>query len=364
MKALFYTNDPVATKLFREKYSFTPNILLTEDIDYYKNYHEADVKIAYCNERFIGKIRENRKIARELKPISNFVIFELGEMMTTEVIDNTIDDNIYYLIPGFSNSHDDKHFIFLPNFFIEMKHFYVNNLSWVLDDLDPYSTKQYYFDALLGTKKAHRDLIYNSIVNFNLQERILLNYTATRENPLTQNADYFWEPGTTDNETVSYSGHVVNFHNLKMPASSVLPVHSVYNKSCYSIVAETAYEPQAPVFFTEKIVKPILARRLFIVFSAKNFLKRLKQIGFKTFDNVIDETYDSIDNDEQRWTAAFEQVASLCLQDQQTILEKIKPIVDHNHFVLTNTDWRNRADKELFNLIESTVNSCYYKPWM
>lgn len=357
MNVLYYTNDSVVVKLFKEHLSSDINI--TEDIDYYKNYQGADVKIAYCNERFIGQINKNIKIARELKPISKLVIFELGEMMYTEVIDNTIGDNVYYVIPGFLDKYNSNQFIFLPNFFIEMKNFYLNNLPQLLEELTPYSPKHYYFDALLGTKKTHRDLIYNSIQNFNLQDKILLNYTVTRDDYLTKNEDYFWEPGTSDNETVSYSGHYVKFHNLTMPASSVLPVHSVYNKSCYSIVAETAYEPDSPVFFTEKIVKPILSRRLFVLFSAKNYLKRLQQIGFKTFDSVIDETYDSIDNDLERWSAAFEQVVWLCSQDQHVILEKIKTIVDHNYQVLAENDWRKQAETKLFNLIESTIGSCY-----
>lgn len=354
MKILFYINDPVVTKSIQDRYHYL-NIVTTDNIDYYKNCQNSDIKIAYCNERSIGKIVENKRIAEELKPVSRLVIFELGEMMYTEVIDNTIGDNVYYIIPGFLEKYNSKQFIFLPNFFVEMKHFYINNLSFVLDELDPYSTKQYYFDALLGTKKTHRDLIYNSILNFNLQDKILLNYTGTRDNYLAKNENYFWEPGTTDNETVSYSGHYVKFHDMSMPASSILPVHSVYNRSCYSIVAETAYEPDSPVFFTEKIVKPLLTKRLFIVFSAKNYLQSLRDIGFQTFDSVIDESYDSIDNDIERWQAAFQQVVYLCAQDQQFILEKIKPIIDHNYNILVKTNWREQAEKALFNLIESMI---------
>lgn len=355
MDVLCYTNDPVVEKLLHENF---PLIRVTQDLDSYKS-QDAKVKIAYLNERFIGKIIENRTIARELRPISHLVVFELGEMMYTEVIDNTIGNNVYYAIPGFLENYNPEQFIFLPNFFIEMKHFYLNNLYSLLEQLNPYTTKPYYFDALLGTKKTHRDLIYNSIIDTNLQDKILYNYTETKESSLIENQGYFWEPGTTDNETVSYSGHYVKFYNLGMPASSVLPVHSVYNKSCYSIVAETAFEPGSPVFFTEKIVKPILARRLFVLFSAKNYLKRLRQIGFKTFDSVIDESYDSIDNDIERWQAAFQQVVYLCAQDQQVILEKIKPIVAHNYQILTETDWKRQAETKLFNLIVSTIGSCY-----
>jgi hypothetical protein len=356
MKVLLYVNDPGM-----EHYVNLP-ITVTQDIDYYCTTTEFDKKIAFCNERFIGRLNRNIEVADHLKPVSDLVVFELGEMMYTEVIDNTIDSNVYYLIPGFLNKYDPAQFIFMPNFFIEMSTFYNrHHLLHVLDRLTPYTVKPYYFDALLGTKKTHRDFIYQSYLTAGLENKILMNYRTTdivedRSVPLADNHQYFWEPGTTDAESVTYSGHMVKFYNLDMPASSVVPVQSVYNQSAYSIVAETAYDPGSPVFYTEKTVKPILARRLFIVFTAKNFLTGLRQAGFQTFDTVIDESYDLIDNDHERWTAAFEQVKYLCQQDQATVLAKIQGIVDHNYQVLTTTNWHGQAIQDLAKLVESKLH--------
>jgi len=356
MKVLLYVNDPVMGR-----YVDLP-IILTQDIDYYCNATDFDRKIAFCNERTIGRLEQNIEIANRLKPVSDLVVFELGEMMFTEVIDVTIADNIYYLIPGFLNQYDPEQFIFLPNFFIEMSNFYnANHLLPVVDLLDPYSAKPYYFDALLGTKKTHRDFIYQRHVAAGLENKILMNYRDTnivedRSVPLANNHQYFWEPGTTDAESITYSGHTVKFHGLEMPASSVLPVQSVYNRSAYSIVAETAYDPDSPVFYTEKTVKPILARRLFVVFTAKNFLAGLKRVGFQTFDGIIDESYDTIDDDQARWASAFDQIEYLCTQDQTVILEKIRSVVDHNYDLMTRTDWRARAMQDLARLVETKIN--------
>lgn len=337
------------------------HITITEDIDFYCRATDFKKKIAICNERRIGQLTKNIDIANKLKPVSDLVVFELGEMMYTEVIDTTINDNMHYLIPGFLNKYNPKKFIFLPNFFIEMNNFY-RELPQVLELLEPYSTKPYYFDALLGTKKTHRDFIYQCYLASEHQNKILINYRETdivedRSMPLSSSSNYFWEPGTTNNTDITYSGHIVKFHNVSMPASSVLPVLSVYNKSAYSIVAETAYHPESPVFYTEKTVKPILARRLFIMFTAKNFLAGLKKVGFKTFDNVIDESYDAVDDDQERWAQAFKQIEYLCTQEQSVVLEKIKPIVEHNYQLLTNTDWRRNALMHLSALVEDVIKT-------
>jgi hypothetical protein len=92
-------------------------------------------------------------------------------------------------------------------------------------------------------------------------------------------------------------------------------------------------------FFSEKTAKVLVARRLFVAFTGYRFLHNLRQLGFQTFDGIIDESYDQIKNDADRYTAAFEQVRYLCATPQSQILPKIRSIVDHNHDLIMNRDW-------------------------
>jgi uncharacterized protein YpuA (DUF1002 family) len=64
-------------------------------------------------------------------------------------------------------------------------------------------------------------------------------------------------------------------------------------------------------------------------------------MGFQTFDNVIDESYDQIQNDEQRWAAAFEQVKQLCDMNQAEVLEKISARVEHNYNLVMDEKWQS-----------------------
>ena len=83
----------------------------------------------------------------------------------------------------------------------------------------------------------------------------------------------------------------------------------------------------------------MLACRLFVVISGQYYLQNLRKLGFKTFDSVIDESYDLEPADHIRWTKAIEQAEWLCQQPQQDILPKIAAIVLHNYKILNNLSY-------------------------
>ena len=63
-------------------------------------------------------------------------------------------------------------------------------------------------------------------------------------------------------------------------------------------------------------------------------------MGFQTFDNIIDESYDQELDPELRFKKAFDQVLHLCQQDQATTLAQVKPITQHNYNLFRARDWR------------------------
>lgn len=81
----------------------------------------------------------------------------------------------------------------------------------------------------------------------------------------------------------------------------ILPDPKLYKAIFLDVVLETFSHRgcvEEPIyhdinFFTEKIFKPVLALRPFIVLANRGYLKSLKELfGFKTFDKFWDESYD------------------------------------------------------------------------
>lgn len=117
----------------------------------------------------------------------------------------------------------------------------------------------------------------------------------------------------------------------------------IYKKTWVSVITETFYQDPYPVvFFSEKIFKPMRANHPFIVLGHQHSIKWLNKIGFKTFGNWWDESYDDIEEP----TARMERVCKL-LQDLEKfskdqwvqIYSEMQESLAHNYNMLINTNW-------------------------
>ena len=85
---------------------------------------------------------------------------------------------------------------------------------------------------------------------------------------------------------------------------------NLYNDALFQIVPETDYRKKIP-WITEKIWLAIINRRPFIVASSVGTLHKLREMGFRTFNEYLDITdYDDIEDDEARLDAIVHNAAS------------------------------------------------------
>jgi hypothetical protein len=80
---------------------------------------------------------------------------------------------------------------------------------------------------------------------------------------------------------------------------------SKYHANSYcNIVMETHFDADQSggTFLTEKTFKPIKHGQLFFVAGPVGSLQALRDLGYRTFDAVLDNSYDRIENNTQRWT--------------------------------------------------------------
>jgi len=76
-----------------------------------------------------------------------------------------------------------------------------------------------------------------------------------------------------------------------------------FQDSYLNIVIETHMDvdQSGGVFLTEKTFKPIKHAQPFVIFGAAHSLARLRDLGYRTFDSVIDPSYDTINNTTERY---------------------------------------------------------------
>jgi hypothetical protein len=190
--------------------------------------------------------------------------------------------------------------------------------------------------------KPHRDFVYNSVKSDNLEDKFIMTYGGAWDNNAFYADRYFaWEPDCVPVGKIIGTADWVDYCGLRTGLSRVIPIQ-VFNDTYYSIIAETDHDNTLS-FFSEKTAKPLIARRLFVAFTGYKFLHNLRQLGFQTFGAVIDESYDLEIDDIKRYTRAFEQVKYLCATDPEAVVQKIGPVLEHNHRLIMTTDWTQYA---------------------
>jgi hypothetical protein len=92
-------------------------------------------------------------------------------------------------------------------------------------------------------------------------------------------------------------------------------------------------------YFTEKTTKAIASNMPFVIIGVSGILKRLHKIGFKTFGEFWDESYDDIEDYSERFEKIkqiINWVASKDLNELTDIYNKMIPIFEHNKRVLNS----------------------------
>ncbi len=77
-----------------------------------------------------------------------------------------------------------------------------------------------------------------------------------------------------------------------------------YAESWFSVVTETEMRPR-PSRITEKVLKPLVNFHPMILFGNPGSLRMVRDYGFVTFENVIDESYDDEPDPRRRFDKAY-----------------------------------------------------------
>lgn len=224
-------------------------------------------------------------------------------------------------------------------------HTYISWFDWVnradnqlglIDQLmDPLINEpQYLFDCIMGIKRPHREYLYEQIHKFaDIKARTFLNY-------LGQGHRYM--PGT-ERDTAEASGASATdmnpwiWQNDIQAQNYIIIPYKIYNQSWFSLTAESRHDNDRLI--TEKLAKPLVAGRVFVLFGAQHHLRDLRRLGFQTFAPVIDESYDEIEDCETRWKAAWQAVVDLAKQDARGVYKLLRSTIIHNQQLARQIDW-------------------------
>lgn len=91
--------------------------------------------------------------------------------------------------------------------------------------------------------------------------------------------------------------------------------------------------------FSEKTIRPMLYMNPFVINGDAHTLAYLKSLGFRTFDEFWDESYDTITDQSRRQDKIISIIKDLRDENLEELYNKMKPTLEHNRNLLMNTDF-------------------------
>ena len=194
-------------------------------------------------------------------------------------------------------------------------------------------TKDRSYRLLLVSKMIEKDLLKHGHVSLSLNDHGLGNWRDEIASTTTK------LPAHTIPMIEKYIGNlekslVVDREDPQgnLSAESGPESLKLSQSALWHLVSETVFYYDKK-HLTEKIFKPIVARRPFILVGAVGNLAYLKSYGFKTFDRWIDESYDLEPDHDKRLDMIIEQVNKLCslsMEELRIMHQEMKEILDYN----------------------------------
>ena len=126
-----------------------------------------------------------------------------------------------------------------------------------------------------------------------------------------------------------------------------------YNNNDYActaieVVLETLFD-DTRLHLTEKTLRPIACGQPFILMATHGSLQYLKDYGFRTFDGIINETYDTITDPRKRLDAVIQEMLRISLMNRSEkyiLYKQLYEIAKFNQRLFFSKDWQQSISQE------------------
>lgn len=187
------------------------------------------------------------------------------------------------------------------------------------------SYKDQTFFCLMARNRPHRNLLVEKMFNKGLLDKGKVVYH-----------------GCNDNKIIPLLHKQEKFEDLKGFNEPPHPWNDVQISKDYlyynlEIVVETSADYH---FITEKTSRPLIAGMPFLIVSSQNYIKFLKQHGFETYSNFIDESYDDELSIDSRIDKVIDILANMKKDDFLDLQHQSIDIGKHNReqlFYISNS---------------------------
>ena len=206
------------------------------------------------------------------------------------------------------------------------------HFAWVPELIPPTvdkksNAKDFFVTTVLRDRRQHRQILYEK-----LRKNKVLYENSTivfHKSPQDWKKNHL---GDKDTILVDHQG----FH-----AS-----HDLYSNHYFELVPETMH--QHVHHYSEKTAKPIITCTPFIIAGTPLYLEYLREVGYKTFADIFDETYDTVIDLEDRIESIVETLKYIKNTGFEKLYHKSKHVLEHNFYHIQHLKGRYLFESDRF----------------
>jgi len=212
---------------------------------------------------------------------------------------------------------------------------------------------------------VHDDFIDKIMSSFDLTMDSFPNFYDWIDGEYFQNTKKFYDNKLIKKSKNGYlklkeiGKQTLDYDNLHEVVGYGFESSKLYSDTYFSIVTETQFFENQQ-FISEKSIKPLMQLHPFIIVGSPYTLKNLKSYGFKTFDKWWDESYDIMENTNDRLIQVYKIIKLLLDKSDEewiSMLNEMKSILVHNRNVLLQYNYENVSKIVLDNFKEVIFNN-------
>jgi hypothetical protein len=358
---LYYYIERIVQEVYGDTiiYRFYPHgskkiedLKLHHSLDRYSWKQRHLMPVVYCNDQE----PLNFEMYQNIDP--NKTIFYDDSVLKTHTLANIPDYNL--TIRAF-NIHDKSILLHSEKRSIQQKlysnSYFVPVYYWshAVISLDWFRYAQY--ESIRKTTTPTRFLIYNRAWSNTREYRLkfldllidhqLIDQCCTSFNPYEPEDNIPYQEHNFKNKQWKPTNKLENYFTKNNATSHCSADFNTadYNSTDIEVVLETLFD-DSRLHLTEKSLRPIACKQPFILAATHGSLEYLRSYGFKTFDNIIDESYDLIQNPAQRLSAiisTMKKISEWTEDEYKDNMVHLQQIAEYNH--------RHFFSKDFFNMI-------------
>lgn len=249
---------------------------------------------------------------------------------------NQLPLDCYLFVSGNTQADTLENFVFFPDYEYFFRYLNRRQPMPAVDD----RPRSYEFTVLNRTHKWWRAACMADLYHHGLLDRSLWSYNTScnidedeADNPLELDSIYGWRQHTK--KFVSEGPYFCDDQDEKSHNDHRWVPLELYTQSYCHIVIESQFDADGSngTFMSEKTTKAIKFGQPFVIVGTHHSLDLLRSQGYRVFDHAIDNSYDRIENNTQRWFAVSQAIQKIRSANMHEWFLQCLADIEHNQKV-------------------------------